>query len=107
MTIMVIVAIVLLVLHWGGRNAVWGGATLGVIVGFIISLITEDWNPLAISFVVGTFAGTIFEWVGKSAVALKHKKGTTFDNLEYNYSFSCSYFICLWYRTYKRFCDYY
>ena len=69
--VMIVVAIILLVLHWKGPNAVWGGATLGVIVGLIIALVAGDWSLLALSFAVGTFAGTLFEWVGRLAERLR------------------------------------
>ncbi len=64
-TLMAIVAAVLLVLHRKGPNAVWGGATLGVIVGLIVALVVRDWSLLALIFAIGTFAGTVFEWVGR------------------------------------------
>lgn len=64
-TILAIVAGVLLILHWKGPNAVWGGAGLGVVVGLIIALVKGDWSLLALSFALGTFAGTFFEWIGK------------------------------------------
>ena len=73
MTIMVVVAIILLVLHWKGPNAVWGGATLGVIVGLIAALITGDWSLLASILFVGTIGGVIFEWVGRLANRLRQK----------------------------------
>lgn len=66
-TVMAVIAGILLVLHWKGPNAVWGGATLGLIVGLIIALVTGDWGLLALVFAVGTFAGTLFEWVGRLA----------------------------------------
>jgi len=70
-TIMTVVAIILLVLHWKGPNAVWGGATLGVIVGLIVALVTGDWGRLALIFAVGTFSGTFFEWIGRLAKRLR------------------------------------
>ena len=69
-TILAILAIVLLVLHWKGPNAVWGGATLGVIVGLIVALVVGDWSLLALIFAIGTFAGTVFEWIGRLAKRL-------------------------------------
>ena len=72
MTIVItVIAIILLALHWKGPNAVWGGATLGVIVGLIIALVAGDWGLLALSFAVGTFAGALFEWVGRLAKRLR------------------------------------
>jgi hypothetical protein len=62
---LVVVALILLFLHWKGPNAVWGGATLGLIVGLIIALVRGDWGILALSFSIGTFVGTFFEWVGR------------------------------------------
>jgi len=68
-------AIILLFLHWRGPNAVWGGATLGLIVGIIIAIISKDWNRLLFSFAIGTFIGTFFEWIGRIASKLFHKQG--------------------------------
>ena len=68
-----IVAGVLLILHWKGPNAVWGGATLGAIVGLIVALVKGDWGLLALSFAAGTFAGTVFEWVGRIANKLRSR----------------------------------
>jgi hypothetical protein len=66
-TLITVVAVILLLLHWKGTNAVWGGATLGVIVGLIVALVTVDWSQLALIFAIGTFAGILFEWVGRLA----------------------------------------
>lgn len=64
-TTLVVIAVVLLVLHWGKPNAVWGGATLGLIVGVIVALVTRHWYLVPRIFAIGTFAGTIFEWIGR------------------------------------------
>ncbi|MFC1632298.1 hypothetical protein ACFL2I_07065 [Candidatus Omnitrophota bacterium] len=69
------VAIALLALHWRGRNAVWGGATLGIIVGFIFGFVTKDWGLLLLFFTAGTFIGTFFEWLGRIANKLFRKEG--------------------------------
>ena len=71
MTMIIIIAVVLLALHWKGPNAVWGMATLGIIVGFIVALTTKDWSKLALIFAIGTFVGTFFEWMGRIANKLK------------------------------------
>ena len=55
--ILAIVAGVLLILFWHGRNAVWGGATIGVVVGVIFSLIRHDWSLMLPCFAIGTFSG--------------------------------------------------
>jgi len=66
-TILAIVAGVLLLLHWKGPNAVWGGALLGAIVGLILAIINGDWGLMALIFALGTFAGTFFEWIHRIA----------------------------------------
>ena len=66
-TIIAIIAIALLILHWKGPNAVWGGATLGLITGIIAALITQDWSRLPLFFSIAVFVGTFFEWIGRIA----------------------------------------
>ena len=63
--ILAIIAGVLLILQWNNRGAVWGGATLGTVIGFIVALVTGNWNLLALIFAIGTFTGTVFEWLGR------------------------------------------
>jgi hypothetical protein len=52
-----------------GKNAVWGGATIGVLVGVVIALIRPsfDWEVIGHSAVIGAFAGLVAEelgWIG-------------------------------------------
>lgn len=70
--VLAIIAGILLVLHWKGPNAVWGGATLGVVVGIIVAFITGNWSLLALVFAIGTFAGTLFEWIGRLSQRYRH-----------------------------------
>jgi len=72
-TILAIIAGVLLILHWKGPNGVWGGATLGAIVGLVVALVKGDWGLLALSFAAGTFAGTVFEWIGRAVKRLRSR----------------------------------
>jgi hypothetical protein len=72
-TVLAIVAGVVLILHWKGPNAVWGGATVGAIVGLVIALVRGDWGLLALSFAAGTFAGAVFEWIGRIAERLRNR----------------------------------
>jgi hypothetical protein len=83
-TILAIIAGVLLILHWKGPNAVWAGAALGAIVGLVLGFIRGDWvlvigyteahwGLLALSFAVGTFAGTIVEWIGRIVRRLRRR----------------------------------
>lgn len=58
--ISLIVTAILLVLHWKGPNAVWKGATLGIMPGVIVALIVGDWSLLVLIVAIGTVAGTVF-----------------------------------------------
>lgn len=74
-----IVAIVLLVIYLKKRNAVWGGLTLGIIVGMIFAIISVlkktgfDWYILKNSAIVGTLAGFIAELLGKAGDRMRDK----------------------------------
>ena len=63
-TIMAIVAVIMLLIHWKGPNAVWVGAMIGAIIGVIVALIKGDWGLFATIFAIGTFIGTIIERAG-------------------------------------------
>ena len=63
--IMAIVAGVLLIIFWRGRNAVWGGATIGAIVGLILALVRHNWSLLALCFAIGTYIGLVAEGLGR------------------------------------------
>jgi len=71
--IMAIVAGILLVVFGRERSAVWGGATLGVIVGLILALVKHDWSLLALSFAIGTFIGLGAEGLGQLGDWLKRR----------------------------------
>jgi hypothetical protein len=71
--IMAIVAGVLLLVFWRGRSAVWGGATIGAIVGLILALVKGDWSLLALSFAVGTFVGLGAEGLGQLSDKLRRR----------------------------------
>jgi len=71
--IMAIVAGVLLLVFWRGRNAVWGGATIGAIVGLILALVKGNWSLLTLSFAIGTFVGLGAEGLGRLSDRLKRR----------------------------------
>ena len=59
------VAIVTLLLHSGSRNAVWGAATLGFLIGVVIALFGDgfDWWTVAKTVAIAAMVGTAIEWV--------------------------------------------
>ena len=58
------IAITSLLLHWGRPNAVWGTATVGCVIGVIVSLVSGfDWWTIAKSVAIAATLGTIIEWL--------------------------------------------
>jgi len=63
----------MLLLHFRGRNAVWGGTTMGIVVGVAISFIKYNRVLLAWSFSIGTLSGAFFEWLGRGSQQVKRR----------------------------------
>jgi len=63
--ILLVTAAVALLAHWRGRNAVWGSATIGVLVGIVIAVFRPgfDWWIVGKAVVIATFVGLALEWV--------------------------------------------
>jgi len=75
-TILVITALILLVVYWniGRRNAVWGGLTLGIIVGVLWKIFGgTDWYIVVKVTTIGTLLGFGAELLGMVADYLKRK----------------------------------
>ena len=62
---LLVAAIVILIVHWKGPNAVWGGATLGIIIGLISAIIGEgfNWWTVLKGLEIGTLVGALCEWL--------------------------------------------
>ncbi len=73
-TILVVVALILLAIYWNNRNAVWGGLTLGIIIGLLWKFIGgTDWDMLIKVATVGTLLGFGVELLGMLSDSLKKK----------------------------------
>ena len=58
--------ILLAVFFFAGRNAVWGGATLGLVIGLVVGLVKGDLlNMIIWGISIGTFAGFAAELLGR------------------------------------------
>ncbi len=57
-------AALMLWLHWNSRNAVWGGATLGFLIGVIVAIFRDgfDWWLVAKIVTMATLISTVTEW---------------------------------------------
>ena len=52
----------------GGQSAIWGGATLGLIIGIVVGLVRDPfWGTLVYGVLIGTALGivaTLMGWLG-------------------------------------------
>jgi hypothetical protein len=78
----VILSGVVLVIYFSrGQHAVWGGATLGILVGVVVGLIKGDvLNFLGWGFIGGTLVGFVFDLLGVLSDRLQHWMGTRSGN---------------------------
>lgn len=66
-----IITIILLIAFWRRRSAVWGGLTIGIIIGLVIGIFYLfkgggfNWFIIGKSAILGTMAGFIAELFGK------------------------------------------
>jgi Na+/proline symporter len=79
-TILGIITIVLLILFWRKRNAVWGGLTIGIIIGIIVALFYLfkgngfNWFVIGKGAIAGTMLGFVAELLGKISDLIKKKE---------------------------------
>jgi len=70
-----VVSIILLVIYFKrGRNALWGGLTAGLIIGFIIALFSGfNWYIVGKGAILGTMIGFVAELLGLLSDYLRKK----------------------------------
>lgn len=74
-TILGVVTLILLAVYWGRRNAVWGGFTIGIIVGLVIALFSDfNWWIVGKSAIWGTIIGFGAELLGKISDKMRGKQ---------------------------------
>ena len=67
-----IITLILLIIYWGKRNAVWGGFTIGIIVSLVVILFSGfDWYFIGKGAVLGTIIGFGAELLGKVSDKMK------------------------------------
>ena len=71
-----IISIISLIRFWGGKNAVWGGFTIGLLIALIITIFWEtgfDWYAIAKGGIVGTLVGLAVEllWIVSNKLSKK------------------------------------
>lgn len=71
--VLAVVAGLSLIVFWTGKNAVWGGMSIGLVVGLIIALVYAisgsgfHWTIIGKGAVIGTLAGLVSELVWRVA----------------------------------------
>lgn len=74
------ITVVLLIIFWGRRNAVWGGLTIGAVIGVIIAIIYLfkgsgfNWSIIGKGAVFGVMAGFAAELLGMISDFIKKKE---------------------------------
>jgi len=77
--ILSIISFIGLIVFWRKGNAVWGGLTIGVIIGLIIAIVYFfkgngfSWAIIAKGLVIGALAGIVAELLGFISDKLKNK----------------------------------
>jgi len=75
-----VITVVLLIISWQKRSAVWGGFTLGIIIGFILAIFYLfkgngfGWFIIVKGSIIGTMLGFVAELLGKISDSLKKYK---------------------------------
>jgi len=74
-----IITVILLIIYWKKRNAVWGGLTIGIILGLIVAIFyffkgnEFSWFIIGKGAILGTMIGFVVELLGKTSSFFKKK----------------------------------
>lgn len=74
-----VASLILLAFYWNRRNAVWGGLTIGIIIGFIVAIFSVfkgsefHWYTISKIAIVGVMLGFAAELLGMLSDYLKKK----------------------------------
>ena len=66
--VLLIAAAVALLTHTRRRNAVWGTATLGALIGVVVAVLRPDfdWWTVGKAVIIATFIGVAIEWLPRA-----------------------------------------
>ena len=79
-TVLGVISLILLIVFWGKRNAVWGGFTTGIVLGLVFALLLVfggnefDWYVIGKGAIFGTIAGFSAELLGKVSDKMSGKR---------------------------------
>lgn len=80
-----IIAVIALMFSWKTKNAIWGGLTIGGIIGLIIAIVFLligkgfHWSFIQKGMILGTLVGVIAEFLAKFSSFLKNRHKKTED----------------------------
>ena len=75
-----IITLILLVIYWRKRNAVWGGFTIGIIIGLIVTIFYLfkgsgfNWFIIGKGAILGTMIGFVVELLREMSDFIRKKK---------------------------------
>lgn len=70
----IIASISLIASFFRGKNAIWGGATIGLIIGTVVAIFQKfNWPILYKAIVVGVLAGVVADILGLLSDLIKKK----------------------------------
>ncbi|MBN2611740.1 MAG: hypothetical protein JXB00_09315 [Bacteroidales bacterium] len=75
--VLAILAFISLFVYWKKRNAVWGGLTIGIIIGLLIALFKKggfDWYIVLKVGIIGVLFGVFSELLSKIGEFLKKRR---------------------------------
>ena len=78
--ILAILSVVVLIVFWQSKNAVWGGFTTGAFIGLIVAivfLIIEkgfSWSFIYKGAIIGVFVGVVADLLGRLSDVMKQKR---------------------------------
>lgn len=75
-----IISVILLIVFWGRRNAIWGGLTVGIVIGLIVALFFTfkgrkfDGYIVAKGAILGAIIGFMAELFCRASDLIKRRK---------------------------------
>lgn len=73
--ILAIIALVFLFVFWKRKNSIWGGLTLGLVIGLIIAIFSNkfNWYTILKAGILGVLLGAFAELLSKIGEIIKKR----------------------------------
>ena len=77
--ILIIIALIALILSWKTKNAIWGGLTIGGVIGLVVAIVFLligkgfHWSFIQTGMIIGTLIGVLAECLARLSSFLKNR----------------------------------